>query len=292
MPLLTIFTPTYNRGYSLPRLYDSLCQQTSGDFEWLVVDDGSTDSTEQLVKGFISEQKIPIRYIKQSNGGKHRAINLGVKEANGDLFFIVDSDDWLNTEAIVRITAQFDKISNNNEFAGVCGLKAYADGNRIGGESDFDVLECSSLFRYQYNVLGDMAEVIRTNVLRKYPFPEYEGEKYCPESLVWNRIALKYKLRYFNEIVYLCEYLPDGLTAKSISIRHQSPMASSQYYSELTRMPIPLIYTIKGAVNYWRFRKPYCNQFRLSFLLNIIGFLPGKLMRCRDKYNNRRRKSS
>ncbi len=254
MSFLTIFTPTYNRAYCIGRLYESLCRQTCRDFEWLIVDDGSTDDTESLVNTWLAEGRITIRYIKQLNGGKHRAINRGVKDAKGELFFIVDSDDWLIPDAISRIMFHFNSISENNEFVGVCGLKATPDGKRVGGECNFGILDCSSLdFRCHYNIKGDMAEVVRTAVLRLFPFPEYENERFCPEALVWNRIALKYKFRYFYEKIYICEYLPDGLTAKITKLRYESPVASTQYYSEYTRMPVPFAQKIKGAINYWRF---------------------------------------
>ncbi|MFT0647270.1 glycosyltransferase family A protein [Bacteroides thetaiotaomicron] len=101
--MVTVFTPTYNRAYILNDLYQSLCRQTCRKFEWLIVDDGSTDNTEGLVASWLDEGKMSLRYIKQPNGGKHRAINKGIQEANGDLFFIVDSDDYLAKNAIERI---------------------------------------------------------------------------------------------------------------------------------------------------------------------------------------------
>ena len=255
--LITVFTPTYNRAYILPKLYKSLKKQTCMDFEWLVVDDGSTDNTSELFEKWKDERSFSIRYIKQSNGGKHRAINHGVKVAKGELFFIVDSDDTLSTEAIQRIVNQYMPIRNDMSFGGVCGLRAYHNGERIGGERNFGILDCTSLdFRYKYRIKGDMAEVIRTHVLKEFPFPEVEGEKFCPEALIFNRIATKYKLRYFYEKVYLCEYLEDGLTASIVKVRMKSPQTSTQYYSELFYMPIPFIQKIKAAINYWRFA--YC----------------------------------
>ena len=254
---ITVFTPTYNRAYILPKLYESLKNQTCKDFEWLIVDDGSTDETENVVRPWLSEVSFPIRYIKQVNGGKHRAINRGVKEAKGDLFFIVDSDDSLSNEAIQRVINQYTPIKKDMSFGGVCGLRAYHNGERIGGECDFGILDCTSLdFRFKYHMKGDMAEVIRTSVFKEFPFPEVEGEKFCPEALVFNRIATKYKLRYFYEKVYLCEYLEDGLTASIVKIRMKSPQTSSMYYSELFHMPISFIQKIKAAINYWRFA--YC----------------------------------
>lgn len=256
--MITIFTPTYNRAYRLPDLYKSLQVQTCNDFEWLVVDDGSIDNTSELFEKWQAEDNsFPIRYFKQPNGGKHSAINRGVKEANGELFFIVDSDDSLHPNAIRIVLDQYLTIKDDASFGGVCGLKAYHNGERIGGECDFGILDCNSLdFRYKYNMKGDMAEVIRTSVFKEFPFPEVEGEKFCPEALVFNRIATKYKLRYFYEKVYLCEYLDDGLTASIVKIRMKSPQTSTMYYSELFYMPIPFVQKIKAAINYWRFM--YC----------------------------------
>lgn len=260
--LITVFTPTYNRAYILQKLYQSLLQQTCMDFEWLVVDDGSTDNTSELFEQWQAEENsFPIRYFKQPNGGKHKAINRGVNEAKGELFFIVDSDDILSTEAIQRIINQYLPIRNDMSFGGVCGLRAYHNGERIGGECNFGTLDCTSLdFRYKYHIKGDMAEVIRTNVLKEFPFPEIEGERFCPEALIFNRIATKYKLRYFYEKVYLCEYLEDGLTASIVKVRMNSPQTSIMYYSELFYMPIPFVQKIKAAINFWRFAYCLCKK--------------------------------
>lgn len=282
--MITIFTPTYNRAYSLPRLYESLCKQSDNDFEWLIVNDGSTDNTDELVKSYIAENRITINYIVQNNGGKHRAINRGVSEAKGELFFIVDSDDYLVPDAIKTIKAIFEPIRENPVFAGLTGLRIYPSGEKVGGECSFDILDCNALdFRYKYHIQGDMAEVFRTDILKQYPFPEFDDERFCPEALVWNRIALKYKLRYAYQRIYVCEYQPDGLTAKITRIRLQSSQASTLYYSELTRMPVPLSIRVKAAINYWRFSKKSDRKiYRISFIYNIIGILPGKLMKWQD----------
>lgn len=251
---ITIFTPTYNRAYILPALYESLCYQTCKDFEWIIVDDGSTDNTEKLVKSWLSELIFPIHYIRQKNGGKHRAINRGVQEANGELFFIVDSDDILPSDSVERIINQYASIKGDASFGGVCGLKAYFNGEKVGGECDFGLLDCTSIdFRFKLNMRGDMAEVIRTSVLKEFPFPEIDNEKFCPEALVFNRIALKYKLRYFYERIYLCEYLEDGLTASIVKIRMNSPIASCICYEEQAALQVPFKIKLRSAINYWRF---------------------------------------
>lgn len=293
--LVTIFTPSYNRAHTLPRLYESIKNQTRNDFEWIIVDDGSTDNTFEIVKEFISSNKIRIKYYKQSNGGKHRAINKGVAMAKGELFFIVDSDDWLDPKAISRITEEYDKIKHNDEFCGVCGIKSFENGNRIGGGLDFEYFDTDFLrFRTKYHIKGDMAEVVKTNVMRRFPFPEYDGEKFCPEALVWNRIAMKYKCRYFNGKIYYCEYLPDGLTHNIIRLRYNSPKASMEYYSDYTRLPISYLQKLKGAINFWRFADNKEGKGKLKnrpyFALNLMGWLPGKIMRGVDFFKMRKDK--
>lgn len=252
--LVTIFTPTYNRVYRIQALYESLQQQTNKDFEWLIVDDGSTDNTEEVVKEWIQEAQFKIRYFKQENGGKHTAINRGLREARGELFFIVDSDDCLTSDAIETIEKRYESIQGDESFCGVCLLKVDKDLNKVGSDFLYETLDCSCLdFRYKYCVFGDMAEIVRTDIFRNFPFPEIEGERFCPESLIWNRIGSHYKFRYANDKVYVCEYLEDGLTAKITKIRMQSPVASCLCYSEQASMPITFKIKLKSAINYWRF---------------------------------------
>lgn len=252
--MITVFTPTYNRAFLLTRLYESLCKQTYKDLEWLIVDDGSTDNTKAVVDGFIAEDKINIRYFLQENGGKHRAINSGVQEARGELFFIVDSDDWLPEDALAIVHEQWQIVKDNPEVGGVCGLDMAPNGNVIGSGLPCNHLECSSMdIRLKHHVKGDLKEVFRTSVLLELPFPEYEGEKFCPEALVWNRIATKYKLRYFDKITYIADYQPGGLTANIVRVRMQSPIASTTCYQELLTHDIPLKQKVKAAINYWRF---------------------------------------
>lgn len=254
--LITVFTPTYNRAYRLGALYESLCKQTFRDFEWLIVDDGSTDNTRELVEGWISENKIDIRYIAQPNGGKHRAINRGVKEAEGTLFFIVDSDDILPDDSLEVISAHYQLIKGRPGFGGLCGLKAYYDGSPVGNKPDFGVLECTNYdIRYKYKIKGDLAEVFYTDVMKEFPFPEIDGERFCPEILVWNRISSKYRIHYFDTPVYYCEYLEDGLTASIVKVRIKSPIGACMTYAEMVNAPIPFRPRLRAAINFWRFRR-------------------------------------
>lgn len=252
--LLTIFTPTYNRAALLPRLYESLKSQIIHNFEWIVVDDGSSDNTEEVVQSFVAEGIIPIRYIQKSNEGKHLAINKGVELAQGELFFIVDSDDYLTSDATQQIEGYFPKIRERDDLAGVSFRRGISATEYIGTNSTFDDTEASAFdFRYRYKIQGDMAEVFKTSVLRHYPFPKIEGERFCSEGLVWNRIALKYQLLWTSHIIYIGEYLAGGLTDNSIKSRKGSPQYAMLGYAELAAMPIPFKFKLKAAINYWRF---------------------------------------
>ena len=252
--IITVFTPTYNRAHLLIRLYQSLTCQTFTDFEWLLIDDGSADNTGNVVQGFIAENIISIRFHQCPNGGKHRAINHGVQEARGELFFIVDSDDWLPEDALETIAKFYETIKDDKYFAGVSGHRGYPDGSIVGSGQKEEFIDANALdIRYKHHVTGDLNEVFRTSVLREIPFPEFEGERFCPEALVWNRIATKYKLRYFNNVTYIADYQPGGLTANIVRVRMQSPMASTTCYQEMLTHDIPLKQKVKAAINYWRF---------------------------------------
>lgn len=249
--MITIFTPTFNRSYIIGRLYESLRRQTCKDFEWLVVDDGSTDDTFRLFETWQRVQDFPVRYIRQENGGKHRAINRGVKEAKGELFFIVDSDDELTPDAVSMIAKYSDRCKES--VAGLCFRRInIADGKILGAafpkkEFKANLWEIS----YKYHVLGDKAEVFRTDVLRQYPFPEIDGEKFVPESFVWGQIADKYDLWWIDEGIYLCEYLEDGLSLNFKRNLKANPRGFALYYQScLWRKEIPVRRRLKCLFRY------------------------------------------
>lgn len=232
--ILTIFTPTYNRAYTLSALYDSLCRQSCKDFEWLIVDDGSTDATEELIQSYIAEGKLDIRYIKQPNGGKHRAINRGVVEACGELFFIVDSDDYLLDHAVELILKEWNNLPHRN-FSGVCGRRIFFNGEKVGGEwGNYRLLDCSSReFRYKFHAKGDMAEVFRTDILKMFPFPEFKGERFVPEALIWDQVTQYLPMRFFNVGIYCCEYLDDGYSKNFKKNLRANSKGFMTYYKSL-----------------------------------------------------------
>lgn len=279
MNSITVFTPTFNRGKLLLNLYNSLKLQTYQDFEWVILDDGSTDETEYIVNGFKKESLILINYIKQNNGGKHRAINRGVEEAKGDFFFIVDSDDILPIDSLSTIAAYCEQIKGRSEIAGVVGLRSNKDGQIIGTNMKFEIIECTTLeYRYKYNIIGDRAEVFKTEILKQYPFPEFENEFFLSESIVWDKIATKYKLLFFNKIVYEGEYLEGGLSSQSVKLRSMNPIGATTLYTELSQYNVPLKIKLKATINYWRFARyiktPFIIKIKKIGLLKTLLILP------------------
>lgn len=223
--IITVFTPTYNRAHTLSCLYDSLKAQSSFQFEWLIVDDGSTDETENLIRQFQAECTFfPIHYHKQKNGGKHTAINTGIGLAKGFLFFIVDSDDYLIQDAIEMIFLWESSISSEERFAGVSGNRGYSSNELIGETFDGDYIDATALERDKYHIIGDKAEVYYTDIIKRYPFPVFEKELFLTESVVWNRIAVDgYKIRWVNRIIYITEYREDGLTKQYVQLLANNP---------------------------------------------------------------------
>ena len=250
--MITILTPTYSRCDLLPQIYQSLCQQTSPDFEWVVVDDGATDATGKVVNKMLEAANFPLQYFYKENGGKHTALNFGVRKAKGELVLILDSDDQLPPNAVENIEKAYAEVRGDEAFAGVCGYMAHRDGQVIGSpviDSDINTID----LRYQLGVGGDMAEVFRKDILLKYPFPEIKGERFCPEALVWNRIAQNYKMRVFSKVIYFRDYLDGGLTSNIVRIRMKSPVASMMTYQEMTTYNVPFKVKVRAAINYWRF---------------------------------------
>jgi len=211
---ITVFTAVYNRAHTLDRLYQSLKRQTFRDFEWVVVDDGSIDNTEQLINSYISSKDFfSITYYKQKHGGKHRAINNGLDLAKGELFFLVDSDDYITDNALERIIFWEDKIHNKKEYAGLCGLSGYDIKEYIGATFNGEFLDITLIEQYKKGISGDHANILYTDLFKKYKYPEFEGEWHIAPGVPFVRMAKDgYKLRYFNEIIYIAEYLEDGLT--------------------------------------------------------------------------------
>ena len=210
--MITIFTPTYNRAYILPKLYNSLCKQTSKSFEWVLVDDGSTDDTEVLAKHWTEERKINMRYFKQKNLGKPIAHNRGVKEAKGDLFACVDSDDYLIDSAVADIE-EIWKIENKPHRTGIIAFKGYKNGKELTRLDDQSVIESTLRDAYKkHGLYGDTMLIFKTDVVKKFHFVVADGEKFIPETYLYNQIDEVGEMYIYRKILYICDYHEDGLT--------------------------------------------------------------------------------
>lgn len=283
--MITVMTPTYNRAYILEKAYQSLKKQTSFDFEWIIIDDGSLDDTEHMVRQWITEcTAFDITYFKQPNGGKHRAINRAVKMARYDWFFILDSDDQLMDTAVETVHRFIAEVSGLPGFAGVAGLRGNAN-QAIGGQPKQRFMDATNLQRKKFGLLGDKAEIYKTEVLKRYPFPEFEGENFIRESAVWDRIAQDgLKLRWYNEIIYLCEYIADGLTQNTNTETYQKNFEGYTYCVKLflkTHTGLPFLHKCGEFYQVARLKnisfKKAAERLQVNCLLFSIGIAVFKM---------------
>ncbi len=214
-PLFTVVTPTYNRAHTLGRVYASLREQTWQDFEWIIVDDGSTDSTRALVLDWQQEARFPIHYVWQKNQHKKTAFNRAVRKASGELVVALDSDDSLHKEALASMMSTWYGIpeSERDRYVAITGLCARPDGSIVGDRYPEDVFDASALdMTFKYHVAGEKFGCMRTKVLLQFPFPE-EIAGFVPESLVWRAIARAgYLTRFVNQVFRIYHDSSDSLS--------------------------------------------------------------------------------
>lgn len=246
--LVTILTPTYNRRNYLINLYNSLLNQTNKLFKWMIVDDGSTDGTDQLIDEIKEEKNIYIEYFYKENGGKHTALNIGFKQVSTYFTFIVDSDDVLTEDAVENIYKYF-QIVNDNNLCGMAFLRGYTKDKCIGDKFPEDeVIDNNINVRIKKNVSGDKAEIWRTDILRKYQFPVFPHEHFQGENYVWTQIALNYDMFYVNKIIYITKYLDGGLTKSGRAMRLNNPLGGMANSKTSLDRRLPIKMRIKGAV--------------------------------------------
>ena len=250
--MITVLTPTFNRGGRLQSLWDSLQKQTVKDFEWLVVDDGSTDGTKNLITQLQEKSDFPIRYIYKNNGGKHTALNVGIQTICSELIFIVDSDDCVTDDAVESILKIHKKYRSQNNICGYAFLRAFPDGKVNGKKFDVDE-KIGSYIDVRVNgddTGADKAEVFKTHCLKEFPFPEYPNEKFLGEDLVWVRMARKYEMGHINKAIYVGNYLEDGLTNNRRKHNIASPIGCMHRAEEFMESDLKTRYRIKGGLQY------------------------------------------
>ena len=249
---VTVLTPTFNRGGRLQSLWNSLQKQTVKDFEWLVVDDGSTDGTKDLITQLQEKSDFPIRYIYKSNGGKHTALNVGIQTICSELIFIVNSYDCVTDDAVESILRIHKKYRSQNNICGYAFLRAFPDGKVNGKKFDVDE-KIGSYIDVRVNgddTGADKAEVFKTHCLKEFPFPEYPNEKFLGEDLVWVRMARKYEMVHINKAIYVGNYLEDGLTNNRRKHNIASPIGCMHRAEEFMEPDLKTRYRIKGGLQY------------------------------------------
>lgn len=220
---ITVFTPTYNRKQKLNKLYESLLKQTNKNFEWIIVDDGSKDNTMKDVELWKKDNIIDIKYFYQENAGKMIAHNKGVKEASGELFVCVDSDDILINNAIELINIYSEKIKNK-KYIGIVTYKVLMNGNLVGNGFPTDIESATLVNLYQkYKFKGDTMLIYKTNLVEKFEFKVVNNEKFIPETYLYDKLDQLGELYLMREKIYVCEYLEDGYTANSANIIKNNP---------------------------------------------------------------------
>lgn len=290
---ITVLTPAYNRKYIINRLYESLKRQTFKNFEWLVVDDGSIDETEELINQYIEENVISIRYVKQKNGGKHRALNTGISMIDNEVTFIVDTDDYLLDTAIEEISSIYEKYKENSTICGYSFLRCYPDlkinGMRFAkNEYISDYISC----RLNEGIQGDKAEAYLTRCLKEFPFLEINGEKFLFEDYVWIQMAEKYKTVHINKPIYVGDYLEDGLTKNISKMKYQNPVGMMERSRVMGSKKCNFINRFKAAIMYIAYGKISGKSCRELYKkskekwLVILCTLPGYLFKFKIEKNN------
>lgn len=272
--LFTVFTPTYNRGYLLDRLFQSLSRQTIRNFEWLIIDDGSTDNTAELVARFIAEADFPVRYIKQKNQGKHIAINRAINNAEGKWYLPIDSDDFLANNCL-ELCQELALETTAVEYGGFTFI--HAPEEMVDEKKNSDIKKWTEYNSYQWDFAGEMVYVFKIEVIKKYPFPLFENENFCQESVQLIPIIKNYKILFTDHILAFGEYLEDGL--------------SQNLYQRLINNPKYAMLALKTKVdvaksgkekemltrNYWdialKTKQPVFRSFlAYPFILNLFYF--------------------
>lgn len=279
MKTLTIFTPAYNRAHTIGRTYQSLLRQTCKDFEWLVIDDGSTDNTRELIETWIADNVIPIRYIYQENQGMHGAHNTAYRNITTELNTCIDSDDFMPDDAVEKIIT-FWKARGSNKYAGIIGLDQTEDGGIIGTRFPAGLQETTVQDFYAKGGHGDKKMVYRTDVINSYPeYPLFEGERYVSLSYKYMLIDQDYKLLVLDEPLVTVEYQLDGSSYNMYRQYWRNPKGFSffrrigmVYSPTVKRRYVCCIHYVATSIieRNWKFLKQSPKK-----ILTIAAILPG-----------------
>lgn len=277
--IITIFTPTYNRKKTLERLYNSLVNQNYDKFEWLIIDDGSTDNSGNLIKKIKKENKIKITYIYKENGGKMSAVNMAHKICETEYMMTIDSDDMIADNFLKKIEKDLNNITKNADIAGIVYLTAKQNNSKelIGTKLPPNGTICKFYEIYdKYNCKGDKCIVWKTKILKQYYYPIIKGEKFIADAYLMNEISKKYKVMTINTVGTLVEYQEDGYSANYFELVKKNPLGNMLYFRQLYDIKKSLynvygyiLFGIYGNVKFSKILKEHPNKF-----LILIMYIP------------------
>lgn len=289
---LTVFTPTFNRAKTLQRTYESLCRQNSHEFIWLIIDDGSTDDTKRIVEDWISEDRIPIKYIYKENGGLHTGYIAAIANIDTELNLCIDSDDYMPDNCVNKILEVWNITKHEKNVAGLIGLDYTLEDKPIGGR--FSKTGLRHFHEVQQFHDGDVKIVCRTDVLKALPvMPSFKGEKNFNPVYYYVQVDKDYTFNVINEKFCYVDYQPNGM---SINILHQfrnSPKSFAQLRRLYLSMPYyPYSKHFRNAIHYvsscifskeWNMLKSSPRPFT-TFLAIPMGIM----LNCYVRYKTRR----
>lgn len=251
MKKLTVFTPTYNRAYCLHNCYESLKNQTCKEFVWLIIDDGSSDETKELVEGWMLENVVEINYVWQKNQGMHGAHNTAYQLIKTELNVCIDSDDYMPIDAVEKIIGFWNQYGNDH-VSGIIGLDAYTDGRVIGTTLPVDKKQSRLFDLYnKYGVTGDKKLVYRTELTRQFPYPLFKDERYVGLAYKYHMLDKQHEMLLMNEILCYVEYLADGSSLNMFSQYIKNPKGFAFYRKEMMKLPFAsLSFKFRQAIHY------------------------------------------
>ncbi|GHU81171.1 beta-glycosyltransferase [Clostridia bacterium] len=250
MKTLGIITTTYNRAYCIGQVYRSLKEQSCKDFMWLVIDDGSTDNTKEVIDNFIAENEVEIEYIYQENLGMTGARNTAYDNIKTEINTIIDSDDWLAPNAVQKIIDFWNKNKKEN-IAGIIALDAFSDGKIVGTTLPENLKETTvTEFFDEYKAKGDKKLIYRSDLSKKYPYPVFKGEKFFPASYKFRLIDLDYKMLLLNEVVCIVEYTDDSMSFNKIAQYRSCAKGFAFYRNEMIRISKNPRFILKQMLHY------------------------------------------
>ncbi len=292
---ITVFTPTYNRAHTLPRTYMSLMFQSCKDFIWLIIDDGSTDNTQEIVRNWQQKNNgFEIRYIYKENGGMHTAYNTAYENMDTELSICIDSDDKLADDAINKIISKWYTVKDNG-YAGIIALNADYNGNVSGCCFPDELSETTISGFYTNGGTGDKKLIWQNEIIRKYPpYPVFEGEKYVAIAYLHRLVDQDYKVAVLNDVVCNVEYQPDGSTKTMWQQYLNNPKGFAfwrriclQYPTTKKRMVVDCIHYISSSIiaKSKHFIKESPEKF-LTVLMFPFGFMLSLITRIKGKAHN------